>query len=543
MKAFKTCLRGLLDLLRPLWGKVGVSVINGLVAVSASLFYVWISKQVVDIATGQAEGELLPNVLMFAGVMLLQIACRVFSRYWSALMQVDCRNNTRKQVFDKVIRSTWTGKERFHSGDTLNRLEEDIRVISDFLCLSMPEFLVTVVQLLAASWMLFKLSPRLAWILIWIMPVAVIGSKMFFKKMRKLTNDIREQDSQIQAHMQENVQNSQLVKMMCSTDAVSGKLETMQGRLRRMVVTRMNYSSVANTTMRLGFAAGYALAFIWSVFGLKDGIITYGTMVAFLQLVGQVQRPVADMAGQIPAFIRALSSEDRVLELCEQPQEERERDIVMSGAPGIRLEHLEFSYPDSNDPVLSDLNFDFSPGTITILKGRTGAGKSTLIKVILSLLKPTSGKAVIYDGARELPVSVGTRCNFQYVPQGNSLMSGTIRQNLLMACPEAGETQLKSALHTACADFVFELADGLDTVCTESGGGVSEGQAQRVAVARALLRPGGVLVLDESTSSLDEATEQELLRRLNQHCKGNKTIICISHRPAVSDYADQSLSI
>lgn len=543
VKSFGECFRGLLGLLSPLWGRVAVSVFNGLVAVSASLAYVWISKKVVDIATGQSDGALLPNVLLFAAVMLIQIACRLFSRYWEALMVVDTQNRTRKEVFDKVIRAAWDGRDRFHSGDTVNRLEEDVRVIADFLCVNMPEMIVTCVQLLAATWMLFELSPKLGWVLIWIMPVAVIGSRLFFLTLRRITKDIRKTDSEIQAHMQETVQNRLLVRMMGGTGGASSKLEGMQNSVRGKIVKRMNYSTVARGAMSVGFAAGYALVFIWSVYGLKNGTVTYGLMVAFLQLVNQVQRPVAELANQIPSFIRALSSEERVLELCEQPQEASERDIRMEGAPGIRLRDLSFGYPDAEVQVLSALNFDFKPGSLTALMGYTGAGKSTLIKVILALLKPTGGEVSIYDGTKELPVGVGTRCNFQYVPQGNSLMSGTIRQNLLIANAEATEDELRAALHAAVADFVFELKDGLDTVCGEDGVGISEGQAQRVAVARALLRPGGVLVLDEATSALDAATEQELLRRLHEHCSGAKTIICISHRPAVEEYADRILRI
>ena len=190
------------------------------------------------------------------------------------------------------------------------------------------------------------------------------------------------------------------------------------------------------------------------------------------------------------------------------------------------------------------LNYDFKPGTMTAIVGSTGAGKSTLVRVIMSLLPPDGGRVTLYEeGGRELPSGVRTRCNFMYVPQGNSLMSGTIRENLLLARPDAAEDEIREVLHLAAADFVYDLQDGLDTVCAEIGAGLSEGQAQRIAIARALLRPGGILVLDEATSALDADTELELLERLGRRYRGTKTILCITHRPAATSYADNVLKL
>ena len=216
---------------------------------------------------------------------------------------------------------------------------------------------------------------------------------------------------------------------------------------------------------------------------------------------------------------------------------------MFEGAPGIRLEGLTFRYEGGRDDVIRGLDFDFKPGSITAIAGSTGAGKSTLIRVIMALLQPDGGKVILYAGDREEPSGVRTRCNFMYVPQGNSLMSGTIRENLLLADPDAGEERLREALHLAAADFVFDLPDGLDTVCAEIGGGLSEGQAQRISIARALLRPGGILVLDEATSALDQNTELELLERLASRYRGVKTILCITHRPAATSYADRILTL
>lgn len=534
--------------LAPLKWRVAVSCIIGLLIVGGSLAFVWSSKRVVDIATGQLSLPLNSAVVLMAAVMLFQVICRVAASYWEGYIVLKAANERRAFAFDKVMRSAWNGQDKYHSGDTVNRLEDDIREVTGFLCVNLPECFATVVQLVAATAYLFKLAPSLAWILLFIMPVAVIGSRLFFKRMRALTGEIRAVDSNIQGHLQENIQQRTVVKTLGGLERVLTRLGILQKSRENKTILRLNYAAIAKGFMSVGFSAGYALAFFWGVYGLRDGSVSYGLMVAFLQLVGQVQRPVADIAKHIPAFIRALTAEERLLDVETLEQEERHGDIVIPGAPGVRLEKLSFGYEGRGQNVFTDLDFDFRPGTVTAIIGETGSGKSTLIKVMMSLLKPTSGGVMLYTpdiagGANVsvVPSSPDTRCNFMYVPQGNSLLSGTIRENLLLAKDDATEEEMRDALHIAAADFVLELPKGLETPCSEIGRGLSEGQAQRIAIARALLRPGGILVLDEATSALDAGTELELLSRIGEKYKGRKTIICITHRPAATSYADSVL--
>ncbi len=541
MRPFRECFAGLMRTLHPFRWKVLVSAVLGLLQVAASLSFVWISKRVVDIATGTSPGELGREAALFVGIMLLQILLRTGARYWEGLIVVDAQNRTRAEVFSRVMRSLWSGRERFHTGDTINRLEEDIRVVVDFICVSLPDLFVTVCQFVAATVFLFSLSADLGWILLFIMPVAVVGSRLFFKKMRSITMDIRKGDSKVQAHMQETLQHRVVVRTMGSTAEVLDDLSDLQEEVRGKTVSRLNYSAISRAFLQLGFMAGYAAAFVWSVYGLRNGTVTYGLMTAFLQLVGQVQRPVADITHQIPAFIRALSSEDRLMELSELAQEEDVPDVRLEGAPGIRLEELGFAYEGAAGKVFGGLSFDFAPGSFTAIRGATGAGKSTLAMVIMNLLRPTEGSVTLYDPPT--PSGAGTLCNFMYVPQGNSLLSGTIRENLRLAAPDADDGQLFEALHAACADFVKDLPEGLDTVCAEVGRGLSEGQAQRIAIARALLRPGGILILDEATSALDAETESRLLENLAAFCRGRKTVLCITHREAAVGYADAELTL
>ena len=545
LKSLKACLKGLGKMFTPTmrW-KVVVSVILGGISIACSLSYVWISKRLVDVATGLIDEPLWKGVSIFVGVILIQLLTRIGTSYWNSYMTMKCANQMRMEMFSHVISSKWTGKDSFHSGDTINRLEEDIRVVNDVLCGKLPELLVTVIQLIASSIYLLNMAPNLLWMIIFLAVVAVVGSRLYFGTLRRLTAIIRRRESEVQQHMQENLQSRVLVLTLIGTQRVAEKLGWLQGEVESNTVRRLNYNAVARGFMNFGFLAGSAAAFLWGIFGIKAGTVTYGMMTAFLQLVGQVQRPIAEISRQVPAFIHSLTSIERLMDLGELPEEEEGDPVKIGGAPGIRVEGLSFTYPDGHGTVIENLDYDFAPGTMTVIMGPTGAGKSTLIRLVLGLLEPQKGSVTIY-GVDGTSVKAGStsRCNFMYVPQGNSLMSGTIRDNLLLADPEATEEMMKHALGIAVASFVEDLPQGLDTVCGEDGGGLSEGQCQRIAIARALLQKGGVLILDESTSALDGQTEETLLQNLNREYHGKRTILFISHREAVSRFADGFLTI
>ena len=268
-------------------------------------------------------------------------------------------------------------------------------------------------------------------------------------------------------------------------------------------------------------------------------------MAAFLQLVGQIQSPILTLLNMVPQLIHTTASIDRLEELLQTDSESGASSSpqpVSQGVAGVRASDVEFRYPSSDRPVFKEFNHDFQPGSKTALMGPTGVGKTTLFRLLLSLVKPDKGCLMLYDGTQEQPVSTATRPDFVFVPQGNSLLSGTVRFNLLLAQPSATEEDLRQALHTAVADFVFDLPDGLDTELGERGIGLSEGQAQRIAIARGLLRPGSILLLDEISASLDEATERELFSRLFSAFP-ERTMIFITHRPAVAALCDETIRL
>ena len=359
-------------------------------------------------------------------------------------------------------------------------------------------------------------------------------------KMRDLSKDVRASDSKIQSVLTETVQNRMLIKIMESDDAMIDKLENTQVEYRQNVVRRTWFSVIANFILNFGFSLGYLIAFLWGAIRLSNHTLTFGGMTAFLQLVNRVQYPARNLTKLIPEFVYVFTSAERLMELEDNPMEEQGSPVYVKGPCGVKLEDVSFSYEDGTK-VIDDLSFDFKPGSCTAILGETGAGKTTLVRMILALMKPQDGKVLIYNKREEKPLSPLMRCNFVYVPQGNTMLSGTIRDNLLLGKLNATDEELEEALKTSCADFVLDLPEGLDTVCSESGGGLSEGQAQRIAIARALLRDRSIMLFDEATSALDPETERKLLKNILD--KHDKTVIFITHRPAVIDYCNQTLKI
>lgn len=522
--------------------QAAINTAIGLVDVVCQLLWVLACKHAIDIATGDARGSLTTTGIIIAVLMFAEIFSRGVSRWIHSVVGNKVRNRMRLKIFSRLLRGDWMRLQKHHTGDLTNRLEGDVNSITALITESIPATFVVLVQLIASFILLFCLSPMLAVAITIILPICLLVSKFYIDRMRKLNREVRDSDSKIQSVLQESLQHKELIKALEQNNSTENQLKELQGQLQEQVTRRTKFSISAFTLIQLGFAAGYLVAFLWGVDSLRDGVITFGTMSAYLQLVGLIQRPTMDLSKFIPGIVSSLTAADRLCELEDIPLEKQGETIMLEGTAGVRFKGVSFQYTETSRMILDNFSFDFSPNSSTAIVGETGAGKTTLIRLLVALINPKSGSIELYNYNECRTSSTLTRRNFVYIPQGNSLVSGTIRENLLMGDPDATEEQMKRALYIACADYVYDLPRGIDNEVTERGGGLSEGQAQRIAVARSILRPGSILILDEVTSALDEETEQEMLRRLTQSQIG-KTLIFVTHRPAIIRYCNQVLRI
>lgn len=522
--------------------QAGMNTVIGCSAVLLDFAFIWATKMAIDIATGKAEGHLSTAGWLLTGIVVLQVLIGLSSRWIRALLGVKAQNTMQQRIFVSLLDSQWKALEKRHTGDMLNRLERDVSDVVRTITETTPGMIAVLFRLVGAFFFLYSMDTFLASITIIILPLFILLSKGYVRKMRNLTREVRNTDSRIQSVLQETLQHRMVIKTLEQGPAMAGRLAHVQKHLREQVKKQTWFSSFSATMLNIGFASCYLIAFLWGSARLQDGTITYGMMMAFIQLVGQIQAPFREMTRFIPVLISSLTATERLIELEEVPKENSGTPIRLSGNVGIRIEKVHFAYSPKERTVLSDFSFDFRPGTSTAILGETGAGKTTLIRLILNLIEPDSGRIVFYNQNQEVICSPQTRCNLVYVPQGNTLFSGTVRDNLLLGNPQATDDEMKAALYDACAEFVFENPAGLDTRCGEMGQGFSEGQAQRIAVARALLRKGGILLLDEATSALDQETEKRMLQHLTQHTQ-DKTLLFITHRPAIVEHCTQVLHL
>lgn len=515
---------------------VSASVLLGVIRIAASLSFIWISKEMIDMAV-RSDGSLAKYALLLVSALVVEILCSVAQGYINVRAEAGIRNSLRSRVFDRALNARWNGKERWHTGDVVNRLEEDVRVIADTLCHLVPGALVTMVQLVAAFVFLWTMNPVLAWVILCILPVFMVLAAIMARRIKKLTTEIRKSDSQVQSVLQESLQRRIVIMALGRMEYVMNRLVTAQDTLMNKVMKRNKFSMSSRAAMMAGFGTGYLTAFIWGVHRMQDGVVTFGMLSAFLQLVGQIQRPTADMSRRLPAMIHAMASAERLMEIYDAEQEDiPSTDNAPAFIPdGIRLEDVTFGYPDANRKIFRNFTHDFRPGTSTAIMGETGAGKSTMMRLMLGLLKPESGNVILYaeDGSCA-DASARFRSGIVYVPQGNSLLSATIRENLIGGKKNLSDDAIRNALFMAAAEFVYDLPDGLDTKCGEGGEGLSEGQAQRIAIARALLSEGRIMLLDEFTSALDAETESKLMDRLTENYTG-KTLVFITHRKEIAE--------
>lgn len=520
--------------------KIMFSCLTGVLEVACSLGFVWASKRVIDIATGAADGNLWIGATIAILLIAAQLLFAATDMWLSGCMPVDVGNNLRRRLFEHLLHSRWKDLDQYHTGDVLNRINRDVDEVVRFATVTIPDVFVTFVQFTASFAYFCWLDSSLAWLLIFLIPVFLLVSKLYVRRMREYNRSIRKSDSHIQSVIQESVQHHIIIKAMERAQNRLSALDGLQMSLRKQVKGRTRLSLFSRMMMSVGFNSGYLLVFLWGAVRLSRGDISFGTMTAFLQLVGRVQRPAFDLTSFLPSFITSYTAAERLIELEMLPKEEDGESILLENVRSLSFRDVTFSYVKGERNIFDHWNAEFHAGSATAVLGETGVGKTTLIRLILSLVNPVEGEIVLVGDSAKIRVSPRTRANFVYVPQGNTLFSGTIRENLLMGDPNATDAQMEEVLRIAVADFVFDLSEGINTLLTEQGGGVSEGQAQRIAIARALLRKGNILLFDEATSALDGETEQRLMNNLKSKCTG-KTLIFITHHTSLAGMCDKVL--
>ena len=526
-----------------------VRTVAGIGRVSLGLLMVWLCKRFIDVTirTGSRD-DILTMVATLMAVIIVGILLRQAYYYLGVKASVTQSTAVRLRIFSHLFRRQMFDQKEMHSGDVTSRLEKDIDVVTDATTSLIPDLTITLFQLAGAFLLMQSMDARLAWALLLLTPVFLLAGKLIARKMRQMTLAIRRQESVIQMMVQETMEHNAVLRSLESGNWVTGRLDGMQQELKSVVGRRARFTVMSRLVISTSFSMGYIIAFVWGGLQLREGVITFGVMTSFLQLVSQIQQPILQMVNMLPQMIHASASIDRLEELEQVEVEganngyEANEAQGMQGRLGVSMQDVSFRYANGDRQILSHFSYNFHPGSKTALMGMTGAGKTTLFRLLLALIRPDEGTMTVYNGKEKQYISEQTRQNFVFVPQGNTLMSGTIRYNLQLAKPDASEDEMRQVLHTAMADFVLELPDGLDTECGERGSGLSEGQAQRIAIARGLLRPGGILLLDEISASLDEDTERELYSRLFA-AYPFKTMIFITHRPVVCDLCNAVVRI
>ena len=522
-----------------------VRIMAGLLQTGLALCVVWLSKRLIDdVAMRGTMSEMAVQALLIAAAVVAGVSIRQLNQYLANKAFIKKVAELRLAIFSQLFNRRLFEDNDIHSGDVTSRMAKDIDAVSETLAVQLPQVVVMTIQLVGAFLLMRWFDSRLAWALILITPLAIIIGKYISHRLKRITLSIREDESRIMARIQESVELNVVLRALQGERWMQDRVEELQDRQTANYIRRSRFMVFSRFALGCTFGLGYMLAFVWGAYGLRTGAITFGVMTSFLQLVGQIQQPILSLLGAFPSIIYSTASIDRLKEMehGEEKQPCDGEDITTRTLLGIRMDNVTFRYAKGDREVMSNFSHDFRPGTKTAILGTTGAGKTTLFRLILNFIQPDSGEVTFYGNGFTHAADKSMRKNVVFVPQGNTLISGTIRNNLLMAKPDASDEELHTALHTSCADFVFDLPQGIDTVLSEHGGGLSEGQAQRIAIARGLLRPGAVFLLDEISSALDEDTERELFSRLFA-ARPSTTILLITHRKKVASLCDERLEI
>lgn len=505
---------------------IGISGVAAVLGVLVSL----ISKTLIDSATSGNHSLLHQSLISLGFTLIIQILLRIANALLSTCCSNKFSNKLQQKLYLHILHSKWQVQNTYHSANIISRLTNDLNTLTTFITSTIPIIVSLGCTFISAFFTLLYLEPTMALIAICISPISVGCAAIVGRKVHIYYNAFQEENIKHRSLFQETLQNIVVEKAFCQEDANLKTLIGIHHNKFKLSLKQTALGVCSSTFLYIGAYLGYFIVFLWGANHLSTGLGSFGTLTALIQLFTNIQSPLNGLAHYFPQLITAYSSSNRLMELENLPLEEL-KPLPDELKPTISFEHVNFSYTEQL-PVLKDITCQLSPGEIIGLIGPSGEGKTTFIRLLLNLIEPITGYIDITHHIKHYPLTASIRDYISYVPQGNTLFSGTIRSNLLQGNPSSTEADLKEALHLACIDdFVFDLELGIDTPIGEKGLGLSEGQAQRLAIARALLRKKPLLILDEATSALDSATEVHLLKTI-QSLSYSPTCIIITHRPS-----------
>lgn len=507
-------------------------------AVSVALF----SKRIVDAAQNADLSALYRAGGVLLCVVLLQIALRIFDNSLSVRVSGKLEMACKRRLFSKILQKEYSAVTAYHSGELMTRLTSDITVVTDNATVLLPTATAMVTRLIFAFAVIVSLDLRFALLLLAAGVLLFICTRAFRGKIKQLHKSVQASDGRLRAFLQEALESLLAVQVFGVQEKVTREADVRQAENFDAKIRRNRWSIAANAGFLAVFSFGTLVTLLWCGGRLAAGAITFGTLTALLQLVNQVQAPLTNLSGLMPKYYAMLSSAERLLEIEGLPDETQTQPDTI---PACHFESARFrgvSFAYGQNEVFTDADFEIRKNDFVVISGISGIGKSTLFKLLLGVLTPDGGEIRVTAGGRTYPADKNTRGLFAYVPQGNLLFSGTVRDNIRFIKEDATEEEVLRAAKIACADtFIEELPAGLDTLLGEGGSGLSEGQMQRIAVARAILTDAPVLLLDEATSALDEETEARLLS--NIRALENKTCLIISHKKAAYTVCTRELTV
>lgn len=519
-------------------GAIAFYVILGIISTSMGLISSVASKYLIDIITGYETSKLWIMAVIMVGSSLFSLAFSSIISRISTKLSIDINNDIQADIFDKIIDADWLSLNKYSNGDILNRFNSDINTVSSNAISWLPTIIIAVYNFTATFLVILHYDWIMALIALGSAPVMLLCSRLLIKKQRDYSKMVREMSSNLMSFEVEAFYNFDTIKSFGVAPHYSRKMRWWQGKFRDISLKYNMFTIKTNILLSvLGTVVQFA-AFGYCLFRLWTNEITYGTMTLFLQQRSNLSTAFNNAVSIIPSFLNSSVSAHRIRELVELPREVHipesgEMDKYAEQGFEVRMKDVNFSYTEGNR-VITDSAFRAEPGEIVALVGPSGEGKTTMIRLILGLIRPEEGEVRLCaaDG-QEIEMNAETRHLFAYVPQGNTILSGTIAENMRMVKEKATDDEIIEALKISCAwDFVEKLPDQINSSVGERGRGLSEGQAQRIAIARAVLRDAPILLMDEATSALDVATERMVLKNIVQK-HPNKTCIVTTHRPSV----------